>query len=202
MNEQNSNPDNNKSQNTSQSFDYQTHYRQQNHPYQNTYYKKSENNNSHSYYQEPNSSQYYQNNPNQPHTPPQKPPYTQSYPSSNNTKALCIISYISILWIVGLLADRNNPKVRFHVNQGIILTIFEVVLNILVAILKSFINIVLIGPFTKMFIISQFGMVLNGILSFLVWCFYIIFTVIGIIHAAQDKEEPLPIIGTVFQILK
>lgn len=202
MNEQNTNSDNNKSQNTSQPFDYKAHYRQQNHPHENTYYRKSENNHSQSYYQETNNSRYYQNNSNQPPTPPENPPYTQSYPSSDNTKAFCIISYISIFWIIGLLADRNNPKVRFHVNQGIILTIFEVVLNILVAILKSFINIVLMGPFTKMLIISQFGMVLNGMLSFIVWCFYIVFTVIGIIHAAQDRQEPLPIIGTVFQILK
>ena len=86
MNEQNSNPDNNKSQNTSQPFDYKAHYRQQNHPHENTYYRKSENNHSQSYYQETNNSRYYQNNSNQPPTPPENPPYTQSYPSSDNTK--------------------------------------------------------------------------------------------------------------------
>ena len=37
---------------------------------------------------------------------------------ANNTKLFSVLAYFSVLWLVGLLADPDNPKVRFHVNQG------------------------------------------------------------------------------------
>jgi len=44
---------------------------------------------------------------------------------ANNTKLFSVLAYFSVLWLVGLLADPDNPKVRFHVNQGILLSIFS-----------------------------------------------------------------------------
>lgn len=38
-------------------------------------------------------------------------------------KTYNILAYISILWLVGLLSAKDQPDVRFHVNQGIILSI-------------------------------------------------------------------------------
>ena len=34
----------------------------------------------------------------------------------------CVLSYIYILWIIGFVSDKNNKIVKFHVNQGIILS--------------------------------------------------------------------------------
>ena len=36
---------------------------------------------------------------------------------ANNTKLFSVLAYFYVLWLVGLLADQDNPKVRFHVNQ-------------------------------------------------------------------------------------
>lgn len=173
-------------QNPQQPFDYQAHYRQQNQQYYNP--------------QQPNGPQGYQGQP-QPPVPPTPPVYTQ-YGTADNTKAFSILSYISILWLVGLLADRYNPKVRYHVNQGIILTIFEFALNIIISILKGFIGSIFSGVFNGIFVISPLGVTINGLLTLAGWGFFVAFTIIGVMHAAQDRQEPLPIIGNLFQILK
>ena len=44
---------------------------------------------------------------------------------SNNTKLFSILAYIGILWLIGLLCDKDNETVKFHVNQGIWLTILS-----------------------------------------------------------------------------
>lgn len=134
--------------------------------------------------------------PRGPHRGP--PP---GYPARQDSKAFCILSYIGILWLVGLLAARDDPKVRFHVNQGIILSIFEFALEIVVSMAKSIVNIVFIRMFSASFLLPQLGMTINGALSFVSWCLTAAFAVIGIVHAAQDRQEPLPIIGSLFTVI-
>ena len=41
--------------------------------------------------------------------------------ASDNTKLYSILAYIGPLFLVGLLADKDNPRVKFHVNQGLVL---------------------------------------------------------------------------------
>ena len=41
----------------------------------------------------------------------------------SNLKIFSILSYIGIFWIVGLISERDDPVVRFHINQGIIKTV-------------------------------------------------------------------------------
>lgn len=180
MNENNPYTDKDQNQNKQQPFDYQAHYRQQNQQYQNP--------------QQPYNGQYYQ--------PPQPPVYPQYTMPVDNTKAFSILSYIGILWLVGLLTDRNNLRVRFHVNQGIILTIFEIAVNVAISIVKSIISVIFIQSFSGFMMLSQLGMVVNGILSLAGTCLCVAYIIIGVLHAAQGREEPLPIIGTLFQVLK
>lgn len=187
-NNQNNTPEGGQPPNPQQPFDYQAHYRQQNQQYYNP--------------QQPGGPQGYQSpRPPQQPIPPTPPVYTR-YGTGDNTKAFCILSYISILWLVGLLADRYNPKVRFHVNQGIILTIFNIAVSIVVSIMKSFITAIFSGFFNGIFVVSPLGVTINGLLSLAGWGLFVAFMIIGIMHAAQDREEPLPVIGTLFQVLK
>lgn len=184
-------PENNRDQQGSQPFDYQAHYRQQNQQYQNP--------------QPPHYTQYHQEPWQQPPIPPEppvRPPYPTYGASADNTKVFCVISYISILWLVGLMADRYNPKVRYHVNQGIILTIFYAVLRFLLIFINGFVNSMFIAPFSGAVVIPQLGHALNGMLALAAWGIYLAFMIIGIMHAVHDRQEPLPIIGTLFQILK
>ena len=55
--------------------------------------------------------------------------------NSSNEKVYNVLAYIGILFIVGLIADSQNPKVRFHVNQGLVLFLAEVILGIVCSII-------------------------------------------------------------------
>lgn len=153
-------------------------------------------------YQQPPYQQPYNNQP--PYQPPYQPPQYVTV-THDNTKAFNILSYIYILWLIGLLADKNNPRVKFHVNQGIILFIFEIVLEIAKQIVNTIIGAVFFpGILNHSYFNFGWGIggVLMGLVSLATWALPLILAIIGIVHAAQDKDEPLPIIGKLFTIVK
>lgn len=105
----------------------------------------------------------------------------------SNTILFSILSYIGILWLIPLLVEKNDKVVRFHVNQGIVLFIFDIIGSIAVGILSAI--------FVFIPVISFLGVVI----AFGILCFVLM--IIGIVNAANKSEKPLPIIGK-FQILK
>ena len=90
--------------------------------------------------QNQNGEQNQQSHPSQPNNPiPPQP----SYAPTDNTKLFSILAYIPLLWLVGLLADRGNPKVMYHVNQGILFNIAAVILSIAVNVISIILTAVL-----------------------------------------------------------
>lgn len=116
----------------------------------------------------------------------------------DSTVAFSMLAYIPFLWLVGLLADRNNPTVKFHVNQGIILTVFECVLSFVLSIAKGIIS--LLFSFTIIF--SGLSALLNGLLSLAGIAVVLAYTIVGIINASKQRQVPLPLIGTLFTVLR
>lgn len=100
----------------------------------------------------------------------QKKSDTQSDVDKN--KALAIIAYIGILWIVPVVAAKDSEYAMFHANQG--LNLF------LVAVALMFIWIIPI---------------LGWLIGFFGWIFVVILAIMGIINAANGEQKPLPIIG-------
>lgn len=100
--------------------------------------------------------------------------------STSNGKIFAALSYVGILWIIGLLVDpdKNDPKVKFHVGQGLLLFIANIALNIVSAIL---------GNFMPGFIMT--------LLNMAIWVFLIVFMIIGIINAIHGEDKELPVIG-------
>lgn len=125
----------------------------------------------------------------QPFTGP-RPNTGTAYPAADYTKLFSILSYFSVLWLLGLLIDPDNPRVRFHVNQGILLSIFSAAYSLVMTVLNAAFTFL---PF--MFIFTTLLSVLGGVavLALMVW---------GIVNAAQDKEEPLPVFGTLYTFIK
>lgn len=107
----------------------------------------------------------------------------------SNTILFSILSYIGILWLIPLLVEKNDKVVRFHVNQGIVLFIFDIIGSIAVDILSAIFVFIPVISFLGVVIASLFGIL----------CFVLM--IIGIVNAANKSEKPLPIIGK-FQILK
>ena len=105
-------------------------------------------------------------------------------------KVFGIISYISILWLVPLLAARESKFAMYHCNQGLVLTLTWVA----VWIVKSILFMVLWhipGGWTLMSLI--------GLLS---WVAILALAIIGIINAANGRCKPLPVIGNRFTLIK
>ncbi|XOQ44583.1 MAG: DUF4870 domain-containing protein [Clostridium sp.] len=122
-------------------------------------------------------------------------------PIPNDEKAFSALSYIGILWLVGLFADRKNPNVIFHVNQGIILSIFEFALVFSIGVIKAIIQIAfgfVLGGFRLFY---WMGGLFGGLLSLAGWCLVVSYIIIGVVHALQGKKEPLPLIGNLFTIV-
>ena len=101
----------------------------------------------------------------------------------SNTILFSILSYIGILWLIPLLVEKNDKVVRFHVNQGIVLFIFDIIGSIAVGILSAIFVFIPVISFLGVVIASLFGIL----------CFVLM--IIGIVNAANKSEKPLPKIG-------
>lgn len=99
---------------------------------------------------------------------------------NSNDKVYGVLSYIGILWLVGLLASKSEYT-RFHVNQGLVLFIIGVALGIVSGILS-------VIPF-----IGWLGMIIGGLGSLAT----LILMILGIVNAAQGEMKPLPVIGSI-----
>ena len=96
----------------------------------------------------------------------------------NNNKLYNILAYVGLLFLVGLIAAPNEPDVKFHVNQGLVLFLLEVA-----------IGIISIIP------------ILGWIIGFVGSIFCLVLAIMGIINASKGIQKELPLIGKI-QILK
>lgn len=95
----------------------------------------------------------------------------------SNTILFSILSYIGILWLIPLLVEKNDKVVRFHVNQGIVLFIFDIIGSIAVGILSAIFVFIPVISFLGVVIASLFGIL----------CFVLM--IIGIVNAANKSEN-------------
>ncbi len=103
----------------------------------------------------------------------------QTATNADSTKLIRILAYLGFLFIVGLVCqEKNDPNVRFHTGQGMILFIAEVVVSVSSTILS--------------FVFFGLGSLISTIGSIL--C--IILLIIGIMNAVKNENKPLPIIGS------
>ena len=86
---------------------------------------------------------------------------------------MAILAYFGILILVPALTDaKNSPYVRFHMNQGLVLTLFSVGFGILAAI-----------PFVRFVSIA----------SIVIFAFQIV----GIVYAARGEMKEVPLLGRI-----
>lgn len=84
---------------------------------------------------------------------------------------MAIVAYI--IFFIPLLTDaKNDPYVKYHVRQGLVLFLAWLIVSI----------VMYVPP-----------------IMFVAWILHLVLLVlfvIGIVHAATGKEEPLPVIGS------
>lgn len=105
-------------------------------------------------------------------------------------KVFGIVSYISILWLVALLAARESKFAMYHCNQGIVLTLTWVAVWIVRAVLAMVLWHI------------PGGWMLSSLISLVCWVAIIALAIIGIMNAANGRCKPLPVIGNRFTLIK
>ena len=143
---------------------------------------------------------------------PQQQPQQQFQPqstSTDNKQLFCILSYVSILWIIGMFVapEKDDPRVRFHVGQGIILTIYSVALTIITSIITGILGLVLRSKisdaynlfgvnFPALYAPSPIVAVISWLFGLAVWGSTVFLAVISILNITKNQDKPLPIIGS------
>lgn len=98
---------------------------------------------------------------------------TKSTGSQDKNVGMAMICYLGILVIIPLLINtKNDPFVKFHIKQGLVLLVSIVIVNIT-------------------WIIPILGWIAGVIGNIIL----LVLAIIGIINSASGKEEKLPLIG-------
>ena len=92
--------------------------------------------------------------------------------AGNDNVVMGVLAYIGPLVAVSYFVAKDNPFVKFHIKQGLVLLVIEVA-------------VWLIGM-----ILGQLWMLLN-----LINLATLILAIVGIINVTQGKEKELPIVG-------
>ena len=152
-------------------------------------------------YQQPQQPQPQYQQPQQPQPQYQQQPQ-QPMVKTDNSKTYSILSYIGILWIVGMVAmpEKLNPRVRFHVGQGIILSIVSVGLSIITTILNIVLGAVMTTTKTTWYGVTYpTTSAAYGIISTILWLAVSAVTltllVIGVLNVVNNRDKELPIVG-------
>lgn len=94
-------------------------------------------------------------------------------------RAFAIISYLWILFVVGLIAAPNSKFAKYHANQGLVLFLASIIASV---------GCVIIGfiPLVNMILMLAVP---------LLWLGGLVLMILGIVNAAGGHCKPLPMIG-------
>ncbi|MCC8168370.1 MAG: hypothetical protein LIO37_03410 [Clostridiales bacterium] len=91
-----------------------------------------------------------------------------------NKKVTGIVAYLTVIGLIIAFVAGDREGAKFHLNQALVLWIVGVVGGLI-----SYIPLV------------------GGIISAIVSIFCFICWILGLIHAVQEEEKPLPLIGAI-----
>lgn len=101
------------------------------------------------------------------------PPQSSPPPQMNNSQIMGILAYLGPLVIVSYLMGKDDPFVKFHIKQGLVLFAIEVVV-----------------------------WVLSGMFFFGFWQLLqlinlatLILSIMGIVHVVRHEQKEVPIVG-------
>ena len=91
-----------------------------------------------------------------------------------NRMIMGILAYIGFLVLIPFFVSKNDPTVKFHVKQGLVLLVIEVVVWI-------------IGMMFWSYFINSPMQLLNIVV--------LVLSILGIVNVVQGKEKMLPLVG-------
>ena len=90
---------------------------------------------------------------------------------------MAVLSYFGILVLIPIFAGRDSRYVKFHANQGLLLMIASIVLNVLSTVL-GLLHLGLIGSLVGFLHLPLF-----------------VFSIMGIVNAIKGRAKELPVVG-------
>ncbi len=99
--------------------------------------------------------------------------------TAQHRKLMGILSYLGILVVIPLILAKDDPFVKFHIKQGLVLLIVDIL---------------------AWFVLSSFLWQL-WMLAQLINLGIFILDIMGIVHVIQGKEQELPLIGSLARSL-
>jgi len=105
---------------------------------------------------------------------------------AGNGKIFSILAYLGVLFLVGMFVppEKDDPRVRFHVGQGMLVLGAWIAIGILM-----FIFTIVFG------LMGRFGIVVGLFFDFVLYVAALGLSVMGIINVVRNKDVPLPLIG-------
>ena len=111
---------------------------------------------------------------------------------NGNIRFLSAISYIGVLFVIGHFAvEKNNPDLRFHTFQGVVLFVFFALLysaDMLICMLLS--------------VIPELQVIVSLLLTLAISVPYLMLVVMGIVSAVKFEQKLLPFVGTIAVALR
>lgn len=104
-------------------------------------------------------------------------------------KVMALLSYLSILVLIPLLAAKESPFARYHANQGLLLCIASLIYGAAYTVLST---LLLAISWRLYFVVSLLG--LAGVV-------FLILAILGILNALNGRAKELPLIGR-YRILR
>ncbi|UCE26445.1 MAG: hypothetical protein JSW52_08830 [Candidatus Coatesbacteria bacterium] len=115
-------------------------------------------------------------------------------------KTFAGIGYLGILFLVPLLAAKDNKFAKFHGKQGMVLccagiacSVAAVILLVLLTVVFGVLGFVIPGP------LSCVGSALGTIIGLVIWIIvfggWLVLTIMGLINAFSGKYWKMPLLG-------
>lgn len=128
-----------------------------------------------------------------PYTPPNDGEYDPK--DIENTKIVCAISYIGILFFIPLLAYPNSRFAKFHANQALVVLLFSTAMKMVCAFGTG---VWWALPFLPSYI-ENLG---SWAFSFAEWALPAAAVICGFVNALNGKAKEIPVIGKINLINK
>jgi len=93
-------------------------------------------------------------------------------PQDDNRTLMGILSYLGILIVIPFLVSKNDTFVKFHLKQGFVLFVIEIIV---------WLGMGIFWPLIPLFFLINIGVV--------------ILIIIGILNVVNKREKALPVVG-------
>jgi len=118
--------------------------------------------------------------PPPPPPPSGGPPPIQPSGSSQNNTLMLVLAYLWLLALIPLLVEKEDAEVQWHAKNGLILTIAEFILYVVLFIIS---------------LIPVLGSILGCLLFAVLWIGVMVVHIIGIVKALKGERFVIPVLS-------